>query len=746
MYNRYISFKDDNLSNHPLTEWASNACSVPSIINTKANGKPSFAINNTDDELSIRLSLFCEYEFGGKICRRGNFYIKITQWISIKEVEEYIISLADYFYINTKDINIYKVKNVQSANIEKYIVLEIPEMSVRRNKLKNECYHLPDIFDKMTRAIHQFTQMEYAKKQHENIKIEYDLYKKGFKSCIEYCISEIEAVKINDNCRVQTGEKKFNLFEFAAYKSIYELMNSCKDSSIDSFISSCRLFNYILGRTYFSKINLNDIFLKYLVIAILNLKTNNTNKIIDIKNIAKEILSPTINAMLKKGSFITCSGLQCKFYKHKCNCKSIKNPFLLFNIMQYNNISILRDYPSFNTKKLPKQYFSNIISKYFNLSDCHNSIFLLPLFMFITIAVSNCRFSVLYSHRIYNNCSPFILIFSNELLLKHCNELILMINELNIHVLKNIKSTAMAKLIRKNSVFTIFDTMESGRFSILHIASSYSVLSEKCIESITKFGLFDTDKSSRINTLIVSHREQFKDYINKRPRSLLGKLQKFIIFDESRFHNFDINAEALKEYFSKIDKNLSQEQMTFDLEDLNLKYNLVDETLCLFDEYGLSDIYDLKFKVNVLATAIIFSSLFIFVDKDETHVKFGDEEHDLCLFILDKILSNITRSLRKFRNPIFDFCDKIRKKILYTKDSPLYISRREIYRSLNVRENNKDMHRAIQHLIDVEDLVEIYICLKQRKGRPHGTIYYVPKNENSEYDWPFSLRDALKNR
>lgn len=204
-----------------------------------------------------------------------------------------------------------------------------------------------------------------------------------------------------------------------------------------------------------------------------------------------------------------------------------------------------------------------------------------------------------------------------------------------------------------------------------------------------------------------------------------NKLKNFIIFSRHCSRNVSvINPALFAEYFSKIDQALDKTYINIDFDDIDEQYDILSIANNLFDKYKLSDIYDLKFKMNVLSVAIIFSCLFIFASKNYDKPVFNDDVREFCFFVLDRILLNIKISLHKFGNPIFDTYDKICEKILYTKDYPLYISKREIYRALNARANNKDVYRAIQNLVDNRVLDEIEICLKKRKGRPCGAIYY----------------------
>lgn len=57
--------------------------------------------------------------------------------------------------------------------------------------------------------------------------------------------------------------------------------------------------------------------------------------------------------------------------------------------------------------------------------------------------------------------------------------------------------------------------MESGRFSILQMVSTYTPLSEKCLKAITTFGGFTSDKSARVNTLIISGHGQLDAFFKK---------------------------------------------------------------------------------------------------------------------------------------------------------------------------------------------------------------------------------------
>lgn len=193
----------------------------------------------------------------------------------------------------------------------------------------------------MTNFINNFTHGEYKYKYNTNLKIDAGLYNDDIDSSITYCQPEISLIKINSDCRIDTGNNGYKLFDTASYSLIYRIMKSSKQNLLKNFSNSCKLFNTIFPDNYFKKINTNDIFLYHLVIAILDLKTCNSYPISDLKNIAKELLNKNIKVIQKNGVVASCCGLRCQYYKYDCKHKSIKNPFYLLHTKQCDRKKII---------------------------------------------------------------------------------------------------------------------------------------------------------------------------------------------------------------------------------------------------------------------------------------------------------------------------------------------------------------------------------------------------------------------
>lgn len=726
MFYKYIVSKDNDMRAVRFGKWDSQLGSTNSIVSTNGR-KHFFAVKNINSNCDINLSLFCEYVSRNGVHKRGNFYIKIIDWNTIHAIEDFIIDLSNNFNLSTKRICVYKVNCKSSVYDEEYIILEIPELEVRRSRAYTDGFHLPKIYKEMTESIDEFCRHTFSK---ESVKIDYLLYDNGLCSCVTYCYADIKPIEINKSCRIDTGSKKFELLEFSVYRLIYGAITDSEDMAIRIFSLSCRLFDNKLRGVKFGDTLSNDLFLYNFIVSILNLKGVEPDELFYIQSLARELINPQIKDILKKGITATCSGLGCQFREIKCNYSSINNHFHLFHTRN-GLCQLSTDFPT--CRALSNSKLKSIrlaLSKFIDHKDTIYRESILILLIFTCIAVSKCRFSVHYNHRVYNNSLPLIVNFGRRSSMKHCMKLISLLEKSNDGVIKNVKATNLSKYIKKNACLTIIDTMENGRFSVLQMANTYTPLSESCFKAIKKFGCFDTDTSARINTLIVSENNKIDDFFEKRPRSLRNKLQEFIIIDHyGDEDSIKINTDIIEAFIFSIDKSLTTNKISIELKDIDSKYGIFRAVNEIYDDHGLAGLYDLKFKINTLAMAIMFSCFFSFFENKKDNISFEKEEFDISCYILNIILSEIKQSLRKYGNLSLVFYEKILKLVLAGKSYPVYISKRQILRAIGVTSNNKYVERAIEELILNEKIVQIDICLKKRKGRPCGPIYYVPEND-----------------
>jgi len=386
------------------------------------------------------------------------------------------------------------------------------------------------------------------------------------------------------------------------------------------------------------------------------------------------------------------------------------------------------------------------VQKFCSSSNKSFKDFLFILIFFVTLSISNKKFSIIHGARKYNNLPPILVNINCDAITPLYQNVLNFLSEIDITLKRDIKPSNVLNAIKEDKTVVFLDIENEKRFNIVKLFTNYDENSKKCSNKLTSFGHFEKSQAKRHYSIGIYNNDRLKDYVSKN--KTLGRnftkswLFNFNSFDDTFDSNYD--EEAIKKFFIEVNNliknnkiieyDISQEEFYIDdfNKEISVKHLMDDfskkiSVKHLMDDFSkktrVKHLNEKKSYMNLFSSCIIFISIYnTIVDKrsllvDKTVLY---DAVELADYIADMLLESqkyFGDLIQKFKKSIIK---RLKEPKLYT-----YVTEREIFKFVNQARTNRDASLALEELIDEKIFVEIIPLVHGKRKGPHGRMFLV---------------------